>query len=83
MLLDFSIYFSSLVKVIPTGEEPFKLKPALEDLKHLILKTSVHRNDFYGISFFLNSCPNLEMLTIDLNTPARIFPVSFLSFVFS
>lgn len=64
------------MKVITNGEEPLKLKPALGRVQHLILKTSLDRTEFYGITFFLNSCPNLEQLTFDLNARPRVFPVS-------
>ncbi|CAI9089520.1 OLC1v1024107C1 [Oldenlandia corymbosa var. corymbosa] len=40
----------------------------------LIVRTSLIQEEFYGITFFLNSCPNLEFLTIDLNTSKRVLP---------
>nr|XP_027063167.1 putative F-box/LRR-repeat protein At5g54820 [Coffea arabica] len=54
-------------------EEPLKLQPVLGCVNRLTLKTSMDRREFYGITFFLNSCPNLEVLTIDLTTSIRIF----------
>ncbi|KAL3508512.1 hypothetical protein ACH5RR_027913 [Cinchona calisaya] len=63
------------LQALPNGEEPIVSKPFLGCVKHLILKASlVDRSEFYGISFLLNSCPNLQILTFDLNVPARIFP---------
>jgi len=35
-------------------------------VKHLIMKTSLHQFEFEGITFMLNSCPNLEHLTIEI-----------------
>ncbi|XP_071905373.1 F-box protein At3g62230-like [Coffea arabica] len=64
---------SYMLQVIPTGEEPLKLQPVLGCVNCLTLKTSLDRREFYGITFFLNSCPNLEVLTIDLTTSIRIF----------
>lgn len=66
---------AAFLKEIPAGEEPLRLYPYLEDLRHLTLKTSMHSYEQYGISFLLNSCPGLKMLTIDL-VPARILDVS-------
>lgn len=63
------------LKELPSGEEPLRLYPYLDDMRHLILKTSMHSYELYGISFLLKSCTGLEMLTIDLG-PARIFAVS-------
>ncbi|TXG67749.1 hypothetical protein EZV62_009024 [Acer yangbiense] len=60
------------VRVIPIGEEPLGLLNTL-NVRHLILKTSLHSFEFYGIRFMLKSCPLLETLTINLG-PARIFP---------
>lgn len=45
------------------------------NLKHLILKAAMHENELYGIRFFLNSCPYLETLTIEIG-PGRVFDVS-------
>ncbi|KAK4850729.1 hypothetical protein QYF36_009330 [Acer negundo] len=63
---------SYLLQVIPIGEEPLGLLNTL-NVRHLILKTSLHSFEFYGIRFMLKSCPLLETLTINLG-PARIFP---------
>ncbi|CAA3030032.1 F-box At3g62230-like [Olea europaea subsp. europaea] len=59
---------SYMLQLIVTADDPITLKPALENVKHLILKTELHINEFYGITFFLKNCPNLEILTIDLCT---------------
>ncbi|RVW99672.1 F-box protein [Vitis vinifera] len=63
---------SYMLQELPSGEEPLRLYPYLDDMRHLILKTSMHSYELYGISFLLKSCPGLDMLTIDLG-PARIF----------
>ncbi|CAI9784185.1 unnamed protein product [Fraxinus pennsylvanica] len=57
---------SYMLQLIVTAGDPITLKPELENVKHLILKTKLHINEFYGITFFLKSCPNLDILTIDL-----------------
>ncbi|XP_075482783.1 F-box protein At3g62230-like [Primulina tabacum] len=62
---------SYMLQVLPMCEEPLSLQPKLENMRHLILKTQLHINEYYGISFFLNSCPRLEILEIDL-APKRI-----------
>ncbi|KEH22036.1 FBD protein [Medicago truncatula] len=35
-------------------------------VKHLIMKTALHKFEFMGISFMLKSCPDLERLTIEI-----------------
>ncbi|XVF34049.1 hypothetical protein REPUB_Repub18cG0023500 [Reevesia pubescens] len=63
---------SYMLQVIPNSEEPHGTESPL-NVRHLILKTALHSHEFYGITFFLNSCPFLEALTIDL-CPARVLP---------
>ncbi|XP_058220031.1 putative F-box protein At3g29830 [Rhododendron vialii] len=63
---------SYMLQVIPSAEEYPSLKPPFEGVQHLTLKAALDVHEFHGISFFLNSCPHLETLTIDL-VPARIF----------
>ncbi|KAL5802546.1 hypothetical protein ACOSQ4_030851 [Xanthoceras sorbifolium] len=62
---------SYLLQVVPSADEPLGLLNTL-NVRHLILKTSMHRFEFYGIRFMLKSCPLLETLTINIG-PARIF----------
>ncbi|KAH7860161.1 hypothetical protein Vadar_010084 [Vaccinium darrowii] len=62
---------SYMLQVIPSAEE-YPCLP-LDRVQHLTLRTVLHVHEFHGISFFLNSCPHLEILTIDI-APARIFP---------
>ncbi|KAF5727970.1 putative F-box/LRR-repeat protein [Tripterygium wilfordii] len=62
---------SYLLQVIPSGTEPLGMEVAL-NVRHLILKTELHSNVFFGIKFMLKSCPVLETLTIQLG-PARMF----------
>ncbi|GAV68612.1 FBD domain-containing protein, partial [Cephalotus follicularis] len=63
---------SYMLQVLPNGEEPLSMQSPL-DVRHLILRTALHSNEFCGIKFLLKSCPLLETLTIDIS-PARIFP---------
>ncbi|XWS11194.1 hypothetical protein CRYUN_Cryun38cG0063100 [Craigia yunnanensis] len=63
---------SFMLQVIPNSEEPQSTEFPL-NVRHLTLKTALHSHEFYGITFFLNSCPLLETLTIEL-CPARVFP---------
>ncbi|TKY57257.1 putative F-box protein [Spatholobus suberectus] len=51
-----------VLTVIPSGPEQ------LRDMhvQHLIMKMALHEDEFLGITFFLNSCPMLERLTIEL-----------------
>ncbi|CAI9088459.1 OLC1v1022791C2 [Oldenlandia corymbosa var. corymbosa] len=61
-------------------EEPMELNLTYPlKLNHLILKASLIEEELYGITFFLQNCPDLEVLTIDLNsiTPNVVFPVSY------
>ncbi|XP_050217312.1 F-box protein At3g62230-like [Mercurialis annua] len=62
---------SVFLQIIPQGEEPFGFQVSL-DVRHLILKTAMHFNEYFGIRFMLNSCPLLEILTFDIG-PAIIF----------
>lgn len=62
---------SYMLQVIFTGEDSLMLQPPLGSLQHLILKTALDVKEYYGISFFLNSCPRLETLSIYLG-PANI-----------
>lgn len=43
------------------------------NVKHLILKTAMHENEFMGITFLFNSCPTLESLTIELGLPKNLY----------
>ncbi|XP_050217313.1 F-box protein At3g62230-like [Mercurialis annua] len=63
---------SVFLQIIPQGEEPFGSQDCLQ-AHHLILKTAMHFNEYFGIRFMLNSCPLLEILTFDIG-PATIFP---------
>ncbi|THF94053.1 hypothetical protein TEA_018387 [Camellia sinensis var. sinensis] len=50
------------------------LKPPLYKMRHLIMKTALHINEYHGISFFLFSCPRLQTLTIHISSSNTIFP---------
>jgi len=62
---------SYMLQVIPSGEEPLRMSFPLS-IQHLIMKTSMHANEFYGIKFFMHSCPHLERLTAQIGA-GRIF----------
>ncbi|XP_052177621.1 putative F-box/LRR-repeat protein At1g56400 [Diospyros lotus] len=65
---------SYILQVIPSAEEYPLLRPPLEGIRELTMKTTLHAHEFHGISFFLNSCPLLERLTIDIGSrPTTIF----------
>ncbi|KAB5534796.1 hypothetical protein DKX38_017882 [Salix brachista] len=63
---------SVFLQIVPSGDEPLGLQAPI-DVRHLILKTALHINEFCGIKFMLRSCPHLEILTIDI-VPANILP---------
>ncbi|XP_009333890.2 putative F-box protein At3g29830 [Pyrus x bretschneideri] len=60
-----------MLQVIPMGEEPTGMEPRL-NVTHLTLRTAMHNYEQGGIRFFLNSCPRLETLTIDIDRSRRI-----------
>ncbi|KAF8098407.1 hypothetical protein N665_0268s0075 [Sinapis alba] len=66
---------SFLIQMIQECEDPMELHDAME-ARHLIMKTNLHANEFVGITIFLNSCPELESLTFDMDTTQRILRVS-------
>lgn len=66
--------FLHYFQVIPSGEEPLRMSFPLS-IQHLIMKTSMHANEFYGIKFFMHSSPYLERLTVQIGA-GRIFDVS-------
>lgn len=61
--------------MIQDCEDPMELHDAME-ARHLVMKTNLHAKEFIGITIFLNSCPELESLTFDMDTTERIL-VSF------
>ncbi|KAF7820216.1 putative F-box/LRR-repeat protein [Senna tora] len=63
---------SYFLQVIPNGDEAVRMEYDM-NVRHLILNTALHSNEFCGISFLLNSCPYLHTLTIDLTPPHRLF----------
>ncbi|XVF77561.1 hypothetical protein PTKIN_Ptkin14bG0054800 [Pterospermum kingtungense] len=62
---------SFMLLVIPHSEATHGTEFPL-NVRHLKLKTALHSHEFWGIKFFLNSCPLLQTLLIDL-CPARVF----------
>ncbi|KAG8658151.1 hypothetical protein MANES_03G127400v8 [Manihot esculenta] len=63
---------SVLLQIVPTSHEPVRLRAPLA-VRHLILKTAMHPNEFYGVRFMFRNCPKLEILTFEI-CPAKIFP---------
>ncbi|TKY57258.1 putative F-box protein [Spatholobus suberectus] len=53
---------SFVLQVIPSGPEQL----CDMHVRHLIMKTALHEDEFLGITFFLNTCHMLERLTIEL-----------------
>lgn len=51
-----------VLQVIPSGTVQL---PDM-NVRHLTMKTSLHEDEFMGITFFLNICPMLERLTLEL-----------------
>ncbi|KAL5102505.1 hypothetical protein RYX36_006832 [Vicia faba] len=56
---------SFMLQVIYTGGRPKRTHRKM-DVRHLIMKTALHKYEFMGITFMLRSCCYLEHLTIDL-----------------
>ncbi|XP_021607632.1 F-box protein At3g62230 [Manihot esculenta] len=63
---------SVFLQTIAQEAEPLGLHAPI-NVRHLILKTAMHFNEFHGIRFMLRSCPRLEVLTFDIG-PRKIFP---------
>ncbi|XP_051149263.1 F-box protein At3g62230-like [Andrographis paniculata] len=63
---------SYMLQMVQMAEES-SVKPRLSCLRHLHLKTQLHVKEYFGITFFLNSCPNLRVLSIDLSPSTQIF----------
>ncbi|BBH01949.1 F-box family protein [Prunus dulcis] len=60
-----------ILQVVTMGEDFIGMEPSFP-LTHLTLKTAMHDYEQVGIRYFLNSCPHLETLEIQLG-PGRIF----------
>ncbi|ONI13180.1 hypothetical protein PRUPE_4G208200 [Prunus persica] len=60
-----------ILQVVSMGEDFIGMEPSFP-LTHLTLKTAMHDYEQVGIRYFLNSCPHLETLEIQLG-PGRIF----------
>ncbi|KAL5548296.1 hypothetical protein UlMin_003527 [Ulmus minor] len=71
------------VLMICSGDNPMRLALSPSSIiKHLILKTEIQENEFFGIKYFLNICLVLEMLTIDIshdNTSDKVNIISVIS----
>ncbi|GMY31378.1 F-box protein At3g62230-like [Fagus crenata] len=63
---------SYMLQFVPLGEEPLRMDFDM-NIRHLIMKTTMHPYEFFGIRFFLNSCPRLETLTLNIIGPGRVF----------
>lgn len=57
--------------MIQDCDDPMDVHDPLKT-RHLVMKTNMHTNEFMGIAIFLNSCPELESLTFDMDTTERI-----------
>ncbi|KAL1313353.1 hypothetical protein HN51_039912 [Arachis hypogaea] len=57
---------SVILQVIPSGDEPVRLPGGLR-VRHLKMKIQMHPQEFCGFLWFLNSCPRLTKVTIDLD----------------
>lgn len=57
------------------------------NVRHLILKTQMHKYELCGFEFLLNSCPLLEKLTLDISQQVIFkvsqIPLHFMSLIFS
>ncbi|RDX84044.1 putative F-box/LRR-repeat protein, partial [Mucuna pruriens] len=60
---------SFVLQVIPSGPEQIRDM----HVRHLIMKAALHQNEFMGITFFLNCCPMLEHLTIEISSLNDLF----------
>ncbi|XP_057440775.1 putative F-box/LRR-repeat protein At1g56400 [Lotus japonicus] len=58
------------LQVIPTGG-CFLRMPRQLYVRSLIMKTSLDQDEFLGITFLLNSCPELERLIVELGVPHK------------
>lgn len=58
-----------LIQAIKHSEDPVRLQAAMET-NHLVIRSNVKGDDFVGIRFMLNSCPDLHTLTFELVPPA-------------
>ncbi|XP_058002251.1 F-box protein At3g62230-like [Hevea brasiliensis] len=56
---------SVFLQIVAQGEEPLRVHAPI-DVRHLILKTLMHLNEFHGMRFMFSSCPLLEILTLDI-----------------
>ncbi|XP_010467493.2 PREDICTED: putative F-box/LRR-repeat protein At5g54820 [Camelina sativa] len=65
---------SFFLQVIQDCDDPMALHDPMKT-RHLVMRTNMHPKDFRGINIFLNSCPELESLTIDLVTTSRFVVV--------
>ncbi|QCD90333.1 hypothetical protein DEO72_LG7g2996 [Vigna unguiculata] len=56
---------SYVLQVIPSGPEQLRMEHDM-CVQHLIMNASLHEDEFIGIAFFINSCPMLGCLTIQI-----------------
>ncbi|CAA7030550.1 unnamed protein product [Microthlaspi erraticum] len=57
-----------LIQAIKHSEDPVRLQAAMET-NHLVIRSSVKEDDFVGVRFMVNSCPDLHTLTFELVPP--------------
>ncbi|XP_051151836.1 putative F-box/LRR-repeat protein At5g54820 [Andrographis paniculata] len=63
---------SYTLQALPLVGNLVLLKPSLGRTTHLCLRTQLHAQEYYGITFFLNMCSKLDLLSIHL-TQTKIF----------
>ncbi|XP_013632896.1 PREDICTED: F-box protein At3g62230 [Brassica oleracea var. oleracea] len=60
-----------LIKAIKDSDDPVKLNAPMET-RHLVIKTSLSPDEFVGIRLMINSCPELETLTLQMLPPVPV-----------
>ncbi|KAF3560046.1 hypothetical protein F2Q69_00014296 [Brassica cretica] len=56
---------------IKDSDDPVKLNAPMET-RHLVIKTSLSPDEFVGIRLMINSCPELETLTLQMLPPVPV-----------
>ncbi|CAF2264196.1 BnaA04g27260D [Brassica napus] len=54
-----------LIKAIKDSDDPVRLKAPMET-RHLVINTGLVPDEFVGIRLMINSCPELEILTLQM-----------------
>ncbi|VVA97212.1 unnamed protein product [Arabis nemorensis] len=56
--------------------DPVRLQASMET-RHLVMKTNMLPHEFIGIKVMINSCPDLETLTLQMVDPRHVLPTDF------